>query len=401
MKTFGDLLREYRLSGKYTQQELADRLGLSSPYIAQMESGFKPPPPLPLVEKMAVFFQLRPEERHQFEQMAKKQRELQSLVKAARKIGYVLAGNKVCVSQKAITQCLREEIGDLLRAIPHKQFLVMDRFAGRGVAPGRSPQSPGIQNHDDLRGWIMDRLGSQPPIWLVFLGLMHEMLQLTSEERLIVHQPSARRLAIVQNAHSVGKFCELLHSVIEEAKDRALEQKFPKVIASPDAWNPLSSPVEEMGETRAASESGIETIPRQIEGGSGIRNIPITGVIPSGREEVEEEDSLDFVGLPQTWFHPDREYEAYFVKTDSYMPLGIWPGCKIIFETGGVARNEDLVVVRFEGRCCIRKYLDLGDQILLQGGPLTPPVRVFKSDSSVQIVGVIRELISRVRDMRS
>jgi len=32
---------------------------------------------------------------------------------------------------------------------------------------------------------------------------------------------------------------------------------------------------------------------------------------------------------------------------------------------------------------------------------LTPPVRVFKSDSSVQIVGVIRELISRVRDMRS
>ncbi|MFB3785149.1 MAG: helix-turn-helix domain-containing protein [bacterium] len=396
MKTFGDWLREYRLRGKYTQQELADRLGLSSPYIAQMESGFKPPPPRPLVEKMAALFHLRPEEHRQFAQLAEKQRELQSLVKAARKIGFVLAGNKVCVPRKAIAHCLRVEIGELVNAIPHKQFYVVDRFAGAEEKTGRMRPEGGLQTHEDLRGWVMEQLGDQPPVWLVFLGLMHEVLQLTTDEQLLTRQPSERRREILQRAHSAGTFCELLHKAASEAKERALEQKFPDVIAPHEMWNPVPETGEAPGEA-----AGIETIPRQIEGNAGIRNIPVTGVIRPGSEEMEEEDTLDFLGLPKTWFDAGREYEAIFVQTDSYMPLGIWPGCKVIYEVGGLVRNEDLVVAWLEGHRCVRKYFDLGNEFLLQGGPLTRPVRVSKSETAVRIEGVIRELISRFRDMRS
>jgi hypothetical protein len=85
------------------------------------------------------------------------------------------------------------------------------------------------------------------------------------------------------------------------------------------------------------------------------------------------------------------------------MALGVWPGCKVIYELEGSLQNEDLVVIQQGDRFCLRKYFDLGDQILLQGGPLSRPIQVSKdqsSQSSVQVVGVVRELISRFREMR-
>lgn len=118
MKTFGEQLRQLRLRRRLTQQEIADRLGLSSPYIAQMESGFKPPPPQTLVEKISGILQVRPDEKRLFFESAEKERELQSLVKATRKIGYILAGNKVCVPQKSVSYRVQQEVDELVDAVP-------------------------------------------------------------------------------------------------------------------------------------------------------------------------------------------------------------------------------------------------------------------------------------------
>jgi SOS-response transcriptional repressor LexA len=242
--------------------------------------------------------------------------------------------------------------------------------------------------------WALTNLGDQPPVWLSFLGLLHDVLLLTPDERLLCRQPSNRREEIIDHGQDVGTFFKLLHSTIDLSKDRVIDQNLPDVIAPHESWKNIDELVGEIPPPE------VEHIPKQIEGNDGIRNVPVVGVVNPGSEEFEEDESLGFVGLPGTWFEADHEYEACFVKTDSYVSLGVWPGCKAIYEIGGIMNNEDLVVVQLGDRRCIRKYFDLGEQVLLQGGPLSKPVQVSKNETSVQIIGVIRELISRFRDLR-
>lgn len=397
MKAFGELLRDYRQRRRMTQQDMADRLGLSSPYIAQMESGFKPPPPQLLVDKMATLLQLRLEEKRLFGEAAEKQRELQSLVKATRKVGYVLAGNKVCVPQKSIANRLQQEIDDLVESVPNTTSLVVDRIrTPGGMKSPRSSAGAGfsLSSRDDLRAWTMNNLGDQPPVWLAFLGRLFGMLLLTPDERLLCRQPTERREEIIHRGGDVGAFFGLLHQTIDEARDQVEEQTLPDVIAPHEAWSNVDNATGE------SLQSIVETIPPQRAGSDTIRNIPIIGSIQSGADDFEPEGGLGALGLPQDWFHPERDYQAFMVKTEAYMALGVWPGCKVIYELDGSVRNEDLVVIQQGERLCLRKYFDLGEQILLQGGPLSRPIQVAKDDLSVRVVGVVRELISRFREMR-
>ncbi len=397
MKAFGELLRDFRQRRKMTQQEMADRLGLSSPYIAQMESGFKPPPPQPLVEKIAVLLQLRFDEKRLFSEAAEKQRELQSLVKATRKVGYVLAGNKVCVPQKAIAYRIQQEIDDLVDSVPHSTSFAVDRIkipGGMKILRSSTGELTNLRSRDDLRSWALTQIGDQPPVWLAFLGKLYGLLLLTPDERLLCRQPLDRREDIVQHGEDVGTFFSLLHQTIDESKDSVIEQILPDVIAPHEAWRNMD---DLMGEP---PQSMVETLPPQKEGGDNIRHIPIIGVIQTGSDEFEHESGLGYLGLPKDWFHPEHDYEACLVKSEAYVPLGVWPGCKAVYEIEGALENEDLVVVQLGDRLCLRKFFDLGDQILLQGGPLSRPIRVDKDHSSVRVVGVVRELISRFKEMR-
>ncbi len=396
MKSFGEILRDFRRSRRMTQQEMADRLGLSSPYIAQIESGFKPPPPATIVEKMSRIMQLGFEERRMFSEAAETERELQSLVKATRKIGYVLAGNKVCVPQKAISFRTQHEIDELVDAIPKDVSFMVDLIKNGGRKWDSIDLSAGLKSHDDLRTWALSELGDQPATWLSFLGQLNEVLLLTPDGRLLCRQPSVYRQEILKHVREVGQFYKLLYNVIETAKKMAEEQKLPDVIAPHEAWKDID---EALGLGSGALPQ-YEQIPPQMSENGAILNIPVVSVIQAGSEELEERDNLGVLGLPKNWFGPDVECEAFFVQTDKYLSLGIWPGVKAVYEISAPIENEDLAVVQIGNRRYIRKYYDLGEEMLLQGGPLAKPIRVSKSESSVRVIGVIRELVSRFKDVR-
>jgi transcriptional regulator with XRE-family HTH domain/SOS-response transcriptional repressor LexA len=376
-----------------TQQEMADRLGLSSPYIAQIESGFKPPPPESIVEKMARIMQLGFEEKRIFSESAETERELQSLVKATRKIGYVLAGNKVCVPQKAISFRTQHEIDALVETIPKETEFVIDLLEPERKKWYSEERAGGLRTLDDLRSWALSELGDQPSVWLTFLGQLHDVILLTPDGRLLCRQPSDRRQEIVKHAREVGLFFKLFRSIIEAAKALAAEQKLPDVIAPHEAWKKID-------QTLGAAKSKQQNLSADSGENGAIRNIPIVSIIQPGSEELEHQEALGNLGLPRTWFSLNAEYEAFFVQSDAYLALGVWPGVKAVYELNSQIENEDLAVVQIGDRRYVRKYFDLGEEMLLQGGPMAKPIRVSKAESSVRVIGVVRELVSRFKDIK-
>ncbi len=395
MKLFGELLRNFRRSRNMTQQEMADRLHLSSPYIAQMESGFKPPPPQAIVDNMATIMRLGIDEKKQFTQAAETERELQSLVKATRKVGYVLAGNKVCVPQNSIIERAQNEVEELVESIPKDADFCIDLAPSdrRKWHPGKTSVS--ISRHGEMRSWMIAELGNQPGVLLVFLGNLYEVLLLTPDERLLCRHPSERRMAITENGDDINEFFQRVNGAIKKAISLAEEQRLPEVIAPHVAWRDI----DEMLGASQASETGQQT--HELRAGSdSIRNIPVLYIVEAGSEELEERPGLGSIGLPHNWFDSTRKYEACKIQTDAYISIGVWPGCKTIYELSNDAENEDLVIVKLGNRICFRRYFDFGDQILLQGGPLAKPIRVLKGESSIRFVGVVRELVSRFRDIQ-
>jgi transcriptional regulator with XRE-family HTH domain/SOS-response transcriptional repressor LexA len=390
LKHFGELLKEYRASRNLTQQEIADRLGLSSPYIAQIESGFKPPPPQLLVEKLSLILQLNYEDRREFAESAEKERELQSLVKATRKVGHILAGNKVCTPQKSVSFRIRQEIDDIINTVPRDITFSIDLLDWGTKQPNSARV---IRNHEEMKSWAITRLGDKPTAWLAFLGLLYEVLILTPDERLLCRHPTSVRINLVNSGPHVGTFFQLLEDTIKSAIHQAEEQKLPNVIAPHEAWKNI----DEVLGSKPANEV---IIPNKGSSDHSIQNVPVVGIIQQGTDEFEETRNLGTIGLPSEWFTSDMEYEACHVLTDSYVSLGVWPGCRAVYELFGQVQNEDLVVVQLGDRRCIRKYYDLGEEILLQGGPLSRPIRVMKNEPSIRIIGVIRDLISRFHEMR-
>ncbi|MDP8246345.1 MAG: helix-turn-helix transcriptional regulator [Candidatus Hinthialibacter antarcticus] len=394
MKTFGEQLRVFRLRRKMTQQDMADRLGLSSPYIAQMESGFKPPPPPLLVEKLSEILQIQHDERRQFISAAEKERELQSLVKATRKIGYLLAGNKVCVPQKAVSYRVQQEIDELVDAIPRNLTFSLEilQDRSRGFRSGDGPVT--LQSHDDLRSWALSQLGDRPNEWLTFLGGLYDVLILTPDERLLCRHPSGNRNELSKRANEAGQFFQKLKEIIDRAKEQSEDQVLPDVIAPHEAWRNIDEALS------APEGEEHETVAPKGRSEDGIRRVPVMSIVEVGSDDFKDQEDLGSIGLPSEWFDRESDYEACLVQSDSYVPLGVWPGCKAVYQLYAPVQNEDLVVVQMGDRRCIRKYFDLGEQILLQGGPLSRPVQVGKNETSVRVIGVVRELISRFREMK-
>lgn len=376
-----------------TQQEIADRLGLSSPYIAQMESGFKPPPPEAIVEKMSKILRLSPNDCRRFGESAEAERELQSLVKATRKVGYILAGNKVCVPQKTVSYRTQNEIDELVGGIPEDVTFHIDLSRVNSRNWDAMDTHPALKTADDLRSWSLSELGDQPSVWLAFLGCLYEVLILTPDDRLLCRNPKPRRQSIAKYGRDVGVLFQNLHLTIEDAIALAGEQKLPEVIAPHEAWKQID---ELLG---SGDDQGGERIPRHANNHS-IRTIQIVATIPAGIESLEPKAGLGTIGLPGAWFNHGSKYEACLVESDAYVSLGVWPGCKAIFEVDGDVLNEDLVVVFINDRLYFRRYFDMGGSMLLQGGPLSKPIQVKKDQPEIRITGVVRELIARFRDMK-
>lgn len=66
-KTFGELLRDYRLARAQSQEELAERAGLSARAISDLERGLRSRPQLYTVRQLVAALELGPKERTRFE----------------------------------------------------------------------------------------------------------------------------------------------------------------------------------------------------------------------------------------------------------------------------------------------------------------------------------------------
>ncbi|MFH1741330.1 MAG: helix-turn-helix transcriptional regulator, partial [bacterium] len=154
MARFADILKKYRYRAGLTQQQLGDRLRLSSPYIAQIESGLKPPPSPDLVERIGQVLRVSDEEMRGFLDLARNERGHQSLIKATKKLGYALAGNNVLVPEVAITSAIRGILTDMFEEVRDQ--------AERGAFVGglelaedfQSDEIPPILRHrDEMLTW--------------------------------------------------------------------------------------------------------------------------------------------------------------------------------------------------------------------------------------------------------
>lgn len=393
MKSFGDLLRDYRRRLSMTQQEIADRLGLSSPYIAQMESGFKPPPPETIVDKLAKIMRLPPDDANLFCASAEAERELQSLLKATRKAGYVLSGNKVCVPQDSVNYCVKLELDKLIETIPSDSSFHLDLTRSQTKFWDTAAHGSSLKSSKELHSWVMAALGDHPAVWLSFLGQLYEVLILTPDSRLLCRTPSQKRQSIAKFGKDAGVFFQNLSHVIQEAGDRAAEQNLPNVVAPHESWQKIDTALGSDGEH-------IEKVTQRPEG--GIREIPISRSVMPGTDYLQEQPGLGSMGLPNEWFANSKDYEACLVQSDAYVSLGVWPGCKAVYEIDGAAENEDLVVVALNNRYYFRRYFDMGETMMLQsGGAVARPEQFKKNNRDVLIVGVVREMVARFRDMRS
>lgn len=393
MKSFGDLLRDFRRRLSMTQQEIADRLGLSSPYIAQMESGFKPPPPETIVDKLAKIMRLPPDDASLFRAAAEAERELQSLLKATRKAGYILSGNKVCVPQDSVNYCLKIELDKLVETIPADASFHLDLTRAQTKYWDIAALGNSLTSTKDLHAWVLAALGDHPAVWLSFLGQLYEVLILTPDSRLLCRTPSQKRHSITKFCKDPGIFFQNLSHVIQEAGDRASEQNLPNVVAPHEDWQKIDTALGSDGEH-------IERVTQRSDG--GIREIPITRSVMPGTDYLQEQPGLGNLGLPNEWFQNSKDYEACLVQSDSYVSLGVWPGCKAVYEIDGIADNDDLVVVAINNRYYFRRYYDMGETIMLQsGGAVSRPEQYKKNDKSLIIAGVVREMVARFRDVRS
>ncbi len=393
MKSFGELLRDFRRRLSMTQQEIADRLGLSSPYIAQMESGFKPPPPETIVQKLGKIMRLSPEDTQRFREAAEAERELQSLLKATRKAGYVLAGNKVCVPQDSVRFCMNLELDKLIEAIPNDVTFHLDLTRSQTKYWDSNTHGSSLTSKKDIHAWALSALGDHPAVWLTFLGQLYDVLILTPDSRLLCRTPSKKRQGISKFGRDVGIFFQNLSHTIQEAGDRAAEQNLPNVVAPDENWQKIDQALGSDGER-------TERVTNRAE--AGIREIPITRAILEGTDYLQEQSGLGTLGLPNEWFQNSKDYEACVVHSDAYVSLGVWPGCKAVYELGGQAVNEDLVVVSINNRLYFRRYFDMGDNVMLQaGGTMARPEQYKKNDDTIHITGVVREMVARFRDVRT
>jgi transcriptional regulator with XRE-family HTH domain len=55
---FGDYLRGLRYQARVTQREAAEGIGISSPYLAQLEKGRRNPPGYPFLHRIALYYQV-------------------------------------------------------------------------------------------------------------------------------------------------------------------------------------------------------------------------------------------------------------------------------------------------------------------------------------------------------
>ena len=385
MPRFAKILKKHRHSAGLTQQQFGDRLRLSSPYIAQIESGLKPPPSAELIEKMAQVLRLSDQETHSFRDLALNERGHQNLMKATKKLGFALSGNNVLVPELGITGAVHHVLLEM--------FKQAENEAKRGAFVGGltmandsiDDEAPPILRHrGEMLEWLMDYMGNEPHTALVFLSLLFEDLELRDATHLTCNTPTPLRRTIDEEKNDPGRLLARLKSIIDKARTQKPGRSSPHVISVSND-----------------SESQEHRISNRTEGN---RYIPVIGAIESGSDTVLCNGDLDPVEIPRSWLNDEADYRAIRVLSDVFEGFGIWPGTTVLYEMDANPSSDDIVVIKSNDELTMMtvkmRMKDQGNMIL-QGGGRAAPVMYLNQEEEATIIGVVRHLMSTFRDIKA
>ncbi len=382
MGRFAELLKRHRHRAGLTQQQLGDRLRLSSPYIAQIESGLKPPPPPELIDKQADVLRLNAKEKEEFIRCARAEREIQSLEKATRKLGYALAGNNVLVSEAAISDAIKKELQDLFHESEEKSERGM--FVGGYTIPENAVLDgvPILRNRGEMETWLHEYVGDEPQVGLKFLSMLYEIVQLVDPETIICQRPTPLRQTVEEEKGEPGRLLVRLKSTIDKARLDASQRNAPHVVP--------------VGEKPTEMDTAVEK-------SAANRYIPVVGVVGPGTDTIVSTVDLDPLEIPRSWLDESVEYRAVEVRSDAYEGFGLWPGTTVLYEVGAEPATDDIVVIELDGRMTIlvvKAKLEGEGNMILQGGGRSAPVVYLDRNDNAEIIGVVRHFMSTFRDMK-
>lgn len=379
VRSFAELLKKYRASAGMTQQQLGDRLKLSPPYIAQIESGLKPPPQARIVSRMAEIMHLDDPQAREFSEAAEYEREHQSLIRATRKLGYAVSGNHVLIPERTIWRAVEHELSDLFKRteLEAKQGMFVAGFGGSDWSKG-GQRPPILRSRIEMQAWLLDYLGNEPSIGLAFMGRLYGLIRLT-DDGLVLDEPTELRRRILAEIADPGTVMTLLKSAIDDAKELVQRREHPHVLQGDEPGTPVEP---------------------QPKGGPGLRTVDVTAVLFEGNDTLTNKQTGERVELPASWLDTDSNYQAVAIEGDAYSGLGLWRGSRAIVQREAVPRNEDLVVIRVGGEVSIKRYFSLGMDLFLQGGGPSSPTLQVRRDDDVVVEGVVRQVISRFGEMQ-
>ncbi len=382
MGRFAELLKSHRRRAGLTQQQLGDKLRLSSPYIAQIESGLKPPPPPELIEKQADVLRLNAREKEEFIRCARAEREIKSLEKATRKLGYALAGNNVLISEAAISDAIKKELRELFKESEEESergmfvggYSIPENVALEGV--------PILRHRGEMEAWLHDYVGDEPQVGLKFLSMLYEMIQLVNPEEIACHKPTPLRKTIEEERCEPGRLLARLKSTIDKAREELGLRSAPHVV--PVGEQPVK--LDTASEQAAAN-----------------RYIPVVGVVEAESDAIVPTVESEPVEIPRSWLDDAVEYRAVEVRSDAFEGFGLWPGTTLLYEVGAEPSTDDIVVIELDGRVTIlvvKARLEGEGNMILQGGGRSAPVVYLDRNDNAEITGVVRHFMSTFRDMK-
>jgi len=382
---FADVLKKYRHGAGLTQQQLGDRLRLSSPYIAQIETGLKPPPSQEIVERIGRVLRLDEKQLKGFVDLARHERGRQSLLKATTKLGYAISGNQVLVSESAIRDAVDRVLSEMFREVNDEaeRGAFVRGFALAGEVGPDEDTPPILRRRGEMLEWVKEYLGEEPHIGLTFLSLMYKRLFLGDSSELIYGDSTLLRLTIEEERKDPGRLLARLKAVVDEA--RRLSE-----------GGTLSPQVASTGEATPSVRSAPSEMSRN-------RYIPVIGVIPEDAENIVLSSEMDPVEIPRSWLRESANYRAVEVRSSAFQSFGIWPGTMVLIEADAQPAPDDIVVLEIDHRLTIMvvkiRMAEKENMILQGGGPSAPVVYVDRNRPAI-ILGVVRHFLSTFRDLK-
>ncbi len=385
MSRFADVLKKYRHEAGLTQQQLGDRLRLSSPYIAQIETGLKPPPSQEIVERIGRVLRLDEKQLKGFVDLAQQERGRQSLLKATTKLGYAISGNQVLVSEAAIRNAVDEVLSEMFRDVKDEaeRGAFVRGFAMAGEVEPDNDAAPILRHRVEMLGWVKEYLGEEPHVGLKFLSLMYDRMALGESSELIYQDPTPLRLTMEEERKDPGRLLARLKAAVDEAR-RISEGGVPspQVASTGEAAPPVPAAPSEM---------------------TGNRYIPVMGVIPEDAENIVLSSDMDPVEIPRSWLDESANYRAVEVRSSAFQSFGIWPGTTVLFEADAQPASDDLVVLEVDHRqtiMVVKIRMAEGENLILQGGGPSAPVVYVNHNRPATILGVVRHFLSTFRDLK-